>query len=478
VLIGASGSGKSTWAAANFRPSQVVASDDLRALVGEDRNDQRAGNDAFDVLDLVLSRRAARGLLTVVDTVGLDVSRRRQYAELAHRHGMACHAIVFDTPADVCRARNGARDRPVPAKVLSGQLKAAAQVWDGLAAEGFDGCHRPDAVQVVPAEWFDAPRYAARQKEEPMGLRFGLQLPSFTWPGGRAEMAGRLGEIAKTAEEAGFSSLWVMDHFLQIPQVGREWEDMLESYTTLGWLAARTGTVRLGTLVTGITYRNVGHLAKLVATLDVLSGGRAVCGVGAAWYEREHRAYGWEFPDRAGRFARLEDALQALPLLWGPGAPSFEGRTIDIREAICYPRPLQDHVPILVGGSGEQRTLRLVARYADGCNLMGGPDRVRHKLAVLARHCQDVDRPLSDIEVTHLSTAMVSDGSAERLRMPSESPEAFAGRVKLATADDHIGRYRELAEAGVHTAIVSLGDIGEKGAVERFAPVIDAFASD
>jgi alkanesulfonate monooxygenase SsuD/methylene tetrahydromethanopterin reductase-like flavin-dependent oxidoreductase (luciferase family) len=254
---------------------------------------------------------------------------------------------------------------------------------------------------------------------------------------------------------------------------------MLESYTTLGWLAARTRTARLGTLVTGITYRNVGHLAKLVATLDVLSGGRAICGVGAAWYEREHVAYGWPFPDRAGRLGLLEDALQALPLFWGPGAPSFKGRMINVDQAMGYPRPLQEHVPILIGGSGEQRTLRLVARFGDACNLMGGADRVRHKLNVLAGHCRDVERPLADIEVTHLSTAAVAADvgeAAERLRPRSESPEAFVRRVKLATAEDHVGRYRELAEAGVQTAIVALGDLGDKGAVERFAPVIDAFA--
>jgi F420-dependent oxidoreductase-like protein len=488
VLIGPSGAGKSTWAAANFRPSQVVASDDLRALVGEDRDDQRAGTDAFEVLDLVLERRLRRGLLTVVDTLGLDPARRRQYVALAHRHGVKCHAVLFDTAPDVCRARNKNRSRPVPAKVLTGQLSAAGSVWDKLEEDGFDGRHRlaagsPDSpvssVEIVPTEWSDAPTFAGRQKEEPMTLRFGLQLSSFAWPGGRAELAGRLGEIAETAEAVGFSSLWVMDHFLQIPQVGREWEDLLESYTTLGWLAARTSTARLGTLVTGITYRNVGHLAKLIATLDVLSGGRAMCGLGAAWFEREHVAYGWPFPDRGDRLALLEDALQALPLFWGPGAPPFEGRVIKVAEAMCYPRPLQEHVPILIGGSGERRTLRLVAQYGDACNLVGEPDRVRHKLTVLAGHCGEVGRPVEDIEVTHLSNAVVASDVGEvatRLRVRPESPEAFARRVKLATVSDHIGRYRELAEAGVQTAIVSLGDLGDDGAVERFAPVIEAFA--
>jgi len=314
-----------------------------------------------------------------------------------------------------------------------------------------------------------------------MALRFGLQLPSFTWDGGPDQLASRLAAIARGAEEAGFSSLWVMDHFLQIPQVGREWQEMLDSYTTLGFLAAHTNAVRVGTLVTGVTYRNVAHLAKIVATLDVLSGGRAVCGIGAAWYEREHRAYGWSFPRVPERFALLEDALQLLPLMWGPGSPSFDGRMISVPEAMCYPRPLQEKVPILVGGSGERRTLALVAQYADACNLFGDAATVRHKLEVLERHCDAVGRSLEAIEVTQLSTALVAVDRAEldhalaRLRPPSASIEAFGTRVNAATIDDHIGRFRELAEAGVQSAIVSLPDIDDPEALLRFGQVIKAF---
>ena len=151
-----------------------------------------------------------------------------------------------------------------------------------------------------------------------MTLDFGLQISRFDFPGHPATTASTLAAIARAAEEAGFTNLWVMDHFLQIPQIGREWEDMLESYTTLGYLAAVTSTIRLGTLVTGITYRNLAHLGKIVATLDVLSHGRAFCGLGAAWFAREHQLYGWEFPAAARRYELLEDALQLLPLMWGP----------------------------------------------------------------------------------------------------------------------------------------------------------------
>jgi predicted kinase len=323
VLIGPSGAGKSHWAARQFRPDQIVSSDAVRALVGEGEHDQRAGKDAFDVVDVVLDRRFARGLVTVLDTLGLDGARRRDYLDRAHRHGIACSAVVFDTPPDVCRARNRVRDRPVPTKVLAAQFRSYEQARAALADEPWDQIVSPADVQVVPAGLAAAPGFADRQREEPMPLRFGLQLPSFSWDGGPPELAGRLDSVVAAAESAGFTSIWVMDHFLQIPQVGREWEDMLESWTTLGYLAGRTTTARLGTLVTGITYRNVAHLAKIAATVDVLSGGRVVCGLGAAWWEHEHRAYGWPFPANKERLALLEDALQLLPLMWGAGAPAF-----------------------------------------------------------------------------------------------------------------------------------------------------------
>jgi F420-dependent oxidoreductase-like protein len=257
--------------------------------------------------------------------------------------------------------------------------------------------------------------------------------------------------VAAVAEEAGFASIWVMDHFLQIPSVGPHWEDMLDSYSTLAFMAARTGTARLGTLVTGVTYRNIAHLAKIVATLDVLSGGRAVCGIGAAWFEREHRAYGWPFPPLSDRYAMLEDALELLPLMWGKGARAYTGRTIEVTEAVCYPRPLQEKVPILVGGSGERRTLRLVARHADACNLFGDPATVRRKVEVLHRHCATEGRDPADVAVTILSTA--------------DAP----------TVADHVGRYRQFAEAGVQTAIVSFPDLTDPGTLTRFGEVIDAF---
>jgi F420-dependent oxidoreductase-like protein len=296
-----------------------------------------------------------------------------------------------------------------------------------------------------------------------MTLEFGLQISRFDFPEHPASTGKTIAEIARAAEQAGFTSLWVMDHFIQIPQIGREWEDMLESYTTLAYLAGITDRIRLGTLVTGIQYRNIAHLAKTIATLDVLSGGRAICGLGAGWFEREHRLYGFEFPPLRERYARLEDALELLPLMWGRGSPPYRGRTIEVSEAICYPRPLQERVPILVGGSGEKRTLRLVARHADACNLFGDPATVRHKVAVLREHCAAEERDPATIEVTHFSPARVVASEGERTG-PGDG-----------TVQEHIGRYRELAEAGVQNEIVGLADASGAQAVERFADVIAAF---
>ena len=451
VLIGPPASGKSTWATAQFAAHEVLSSDGLRALVGTGEHDQRASTDAFDVLDLVVERRLRRGLTTVVDSLGTDAKRRRRWRTAAAAAGRPCVAVVFDTDAATCRARNRARAHPIPPKVLSSMLARWPEVRAGLADDGFDAVLAPGDIAVVPPDLVAAPAAAARQQEAPMPLEFGLQMPRFAFPGGPAETAARLVEVAGAAEDAGFTSLWVLDHFLQIPQVGPHWEDMLESWTTLAFLAGRTDTVRLGTLVTGVTYRNIAHLAKIVATLDVLSGGRAVCGIGTAWFEREHRAYGWRFPPLAERYAQLEDALELLPLLWGKGAPAYSGRTIEVTEAVCYPRPLQERVPILVGGSGERRTLRLVAEHADACNLFGDPETVRRKVEVLRRHCADVGRDPADIEVTVLSTA--------------DAP----------TVEDHIGRYRAFAEAGAQTVIVNVPDLTTAEPLRHFAEVVTAF---
>jgi F420-dependent oxidoreductase-like protein len=474
VLVGPVASGKSTWAGRHF-PNHVVSSDALRAVVGEGEHDQRASKDAFAVLEDVLDRRLRRGLLTVVDSLALDPKQRAAYRKVAKKHGRPCIAVAFDTPAEECRRRNRERARRVPASVVNAQLERWPHTLEVLPEGAFDVIHVLTGavdvpVRVVPTGWQLAGSAADRQSKEPTTMKFGLQIPRFAFDGGPGELGHHLEHVAKRAEEIGFSSLWVMDHFLQIPQAGREWEDMLDSYTTLSFLAAHTRRVSLGALVTGVTYRNVAHLAKIVATLDVLSRGRAVCGIGAAWFQREHEVYGWDFPPLRERFELLEDALQLLPLMWASGSPSFDGRHVKVPEAICYPRPLQDNVPILVGGSGERKTLRLVAQYADACNLFGDPATVRHKIDVLRQHCRDLHRDPSTIEVTHLSSATIV---GER----HDLTPAEVGRMNAGTAEDQIGRFRDLADAGVQHAIVNVPTMRTADDLDAFAPVVAAFAT-
>ena len=459
-----------------------MSADRIRALVGEGDRDQRAGKDAFDLLDIVLERRLKRRLLTVVDTLGLDPAQRRRHLDLARRHGMPCVVVAFDVEPKVCRSRNRARPRPVPDDVIAAQLKRWPEVRDGLSAEGFDAVHPVDTVALVPAGLLDTPALAARQAAQPVGLSFGLLVNSFE-PGGASAIADQLSAIAVAAEDAGFTSMWVMDHLVQIPYVGREWDDIPEAYTTLGFLAGRTQQLRLGVLVTAVSLRPLGLLANVVAALDVLSGGRAMCGLGLGNSSRDHEVAGVPFPSVRRRYARLEDALRLLPLYWGPGGPPFEGRTLSVPAAVCYPRPLQERVPLLVGGSGVRRTLALVARYADACNLFGDAATVRRKVEVLHRHCAAVGRDPADVTVTQLSTVLVAGDRAgvgaavERLRPASVSPEAYAASVNAGTVDDHVGRFRGLAEAGVQGAIVSLPDLGDTEPVERFGDVIAAFKS-
>lgn len=479
VLVGPAASGKTTWAEANFASHQVVSTDRLRTLVGEGEDDQRASPDAFRLLDAVLHARLQRRLTTVVDTLGFEPDLRERCRHLAAEAGMPCHAVVFDTPAAECRARNRARDRRVPDRVLAAQLRAWAELRPHLAAEGFAAVHAPGPVRLVPAELYATDPSG---RSAPGALRFGLQVNTFEGPGGPAELAGRLRQVAQAAEAAGFASLWVMDHLRQIPQVGPAWADLPECFTTLGFLAAATERIRLGPLVAGITYRNVAQLGKMVASLDVLSGGRVTCGLGLAWFEGEHRAYGIPFPSRAERYELLEDALQLLPLLWGKGAPSFEGRRLRVPEALCYPRPLQARVPLLVGGSGERRTLRLVARYADACNLFGDAPTVARKVAALRAHCAALDRDPAEVEVTHLGDVLVGRDHAEVERLVEAarprrvSAERFAARVRAGTLEDHAARFAALADAGVGHAVVAISGLDGPEAIERFAPLVERFA--
>jgi F420-dependent oxidoreductase-like protein len=236
-------------------------------------------------------------------------------------------------------------------------------------------------------------------------MKIGLHVVSFTWPGTPTSIAPTLGGIASAAEAAGIDELSFMDHWFQMEVMAPPTEPMLEGYTSLGFMAARTETLTLGLLVTGVTYRHPGLLAKTVATLDVLSGGRAQLGLGAAWYQREHAGLGVPFPPVSERFERLEEAIQICFQMWSDDDGPYDGRHYQLAETICEPRPISTpRPPLLIGGAGERKTLRLVARYADGCNLFAsGRAEVAHKLDVLRKHCDAESRDYDTIRKTMLA---------------------------------------------------------------------------
>ena len=297
-------------------------------------------------------------------------------------------------------------------------------------------------------------------------MKVGLQIPVFTWPGGPAAIAGILAEIARTADDAGFASIWVMDHFFQIaPGLGEVDEPMFEGYGALSYLAAVTKKARLGTLVTGVHYRHPGFLIKQVTNLDVLSGGRAYFGVGAGWYERESKGLGFPFPPVATRFEWLEETLQIAHQMWAKGQPKqvkpYQGQHFQLAEPINSPQPLsKPHPPIMVGGMGEKKTLRMVAQYADACNLFArvGEDEIRRKLDVLAGHCQALGRPYEQIERTTLGTVHLAAGEM--------------------SAGDVIERCQRLAEVGIQHAIFNMPNVHQITPLEQFGRQIIPTVAD
>ena len=255
-------------------------------------------------------------------------------------------------------------------------------------------------------------------------MQLGVHYANFTHPDWEHRLAERLTETARVADQGGIAQFTVMDHWFQMEALGGPQEPMLEGYTTLGYLAAVTERVRLNLLVTGVTYRHPGLLAKTVTTLDVLSRGRAMLGIGAAWYEREHLGLGVPFPSTSERFERLEEALQIVRQMWSGDATPYAGKHYQLAEPVNVPPPVQGPPPIMVGGSGERKTLRLVAQYADACNLFGStPAEVEHKLAVLRGHCDDVGRDYDEIEKTFM-------GHGD----PTEDPDGFLASMEAYAA--------------------------------------------
>ena len=294
----------------------------------------------------------------------------------------------------------------------------------------------------------DKPRTRSAGTDYPPGMKVGLQISSFTWPGGPEGIGPTLGHIVRAADDVGFDSIWVMDHFFQIRSVGRTEEPMLEGYTTLGYMAAHSTRAHLGLMVGGVHYRDPGLWVKATTTLDVLSGGRAWLGIGAAWNEEESRALGFRFPPLGERFERLEETLRIAHGMWQGEMGSeeaFEGRhytatrLLSSPQSISRPRP-----PIMIGGGGERKTLRLVAQYADATNVFGGPPAIHRKYEVLRAHCADVGRDFNEIERSTL----------QGVNLAAEAPAQV------------VERFGELSDAGAQHVIFSVRDVYDPANIE------------
>jgi F420-dependent oxidoreductase-like protein len=311
-------------------------------------------------------------------------------------------------------------------------------------------------------------------------VRFGLQIPNFT-VGAPGALFDEVLERANAAEAAGYDSVWVMDHFYQLPPMGGPSQPMLDAYTLLGAIAARTSRVKLGALVTGVTYRNPAHLAKIVTTLDVISAGRAILGIGAAWYDVEHEGLGFDFPSAGERLDRLEEALQICRGMFAGATPTFDGTYYRTHEARNIPPPVQPGgPPILVGGGGEKRTLRLVAQYADLCNLFGDPATIAHKVGVLHAHCKAVGRDPSEVTVSRLATLVLTENEEETAatneflrQVTGEEPSGS----NVGTADELVGQVEELAAAGVDYFIFNM-PTGTAETVRRVGDAVVARFAD
>ena len=280
-------------------------------------------------------------------------------------------------------------------------------------------------------------------------MKFGLQINNFTWPGGAAAIGPTLARVTRTADDVGFDSIWVMDHFFQIRGLGPPEAPMLEGLTALGFMAANSERARLGLMVGGIHYRQPGLWIKAATTLDVLSSGRAWFGIGAAWNEEESTALGFPFPPLRERFEMLEETLQMAHGMWSGGSGSgekFEGKHLTATRLLNSPQAIsRPRVPIMIGGGGERKTLRLVAQYADACNVFGDPTRIAHKYAVLREHCERLGRPYEEIE---------------RSTLQSVDPESHA-------ADQIVAHFGALGEAGAQHILISVRGVSDVAKLER-----------
>ncbi|MGL5929102.1 MAG: LLM class flavin-dependent oxidoreductase [Dermatophilaceae bacterium] len=486
ALVGPSGSGKSTWAAERFRRAEVVSSDALRAVVGSGPADLDASDDAFRLLDSIVAARLGRRLTTVVDTLGTDVERRRAHIAEARRHGLFCVAVVFDDPVQLTRERNARRDRPVPAMVLTVQHRRHASARDELAGEGWDavhvirsqarGAHRPDDDRLSPTP--DAasavPGAASPTAPSPAGKlpEIVVHLSAFPWG---EDPLGWLTAMAGAAEETGFAGLSLMDHLVQIPQVGRAWDPIPEPWVALGALAAAGTQLRLGTLVSPVTFRPAGVTAKAAATLDVLCGGRSFLGLGAGWWEREHAGFGLDLTPPHERLDRLEASIETVRALWAAGTKPFVGEWVSLPETTCYPRPTGTP-PIVVGGSGA-RSLSIAGRLGDACNIPSTEADLPARIEAVRTAAAAVGRDPADVAVTVLDLPLVGRDRddvwtrVERHRGRTAAA-TWAARHHAGTSDAHRERYARLLDLGVTTVFVAPVGLAGPDDVYALAPLV------
>ena len=316
-------------------------------------------------------------------------------------------------------------------------------------------------------------------------IRLGLQIPNFNFPGvSEEDLFERLSDIATTAESSGFDTVLVMDHLHQIGGVGPPQNWMLEGNTILPALAARTNSVNLSLLVGAVTYRNPALHAKVTTTLDVISGGRAIHGIGAGWNVEEATAYGYEFPSLGERFERLEDHLNIARAMFTEERATYEGKHHSVHEAFNNPKPIRGDIPIMIGGSGEKKTLRMVAQYADASNFFGDADRMRHLIGVLEGHCERLDRDPAEITKTRLGTVIIAptqeeadaklDSLAQLTRMP---PERLA-TVLAGDPDTVLEKASELLDAGLDALIFNSPDVHELETVQLLGETLGPLCSD
>ena len=302
----------------------------------------------------------------------------------------------------------------------------------------------------------------------PSPIRIGLQIPNFNFPGVAPEqLYDKLTDIAQTAERSGFESIWVMDHLNQIPGVGPMENWMLEGNVALMALAARTQKLHVGLMVGGVTYRNPAFFAKQTTTIDVLSGGRAIFGIGAAWFEAEHEAFGYRFPPIAERFEHLEDALRIARAMFTEDQPTVQGTHSNVKAIYNNPRPIRSDIPIMVGGSGERKTLRMVAQYADASNMFGDVERIRHLVGVLQGHCDVLGRDIGEITKTKLASLIIGDDAATRAQPLRETMgERFDGVVIHGSADEVAKHIQAHLDAGLDGIVVNMPYVHDLEQVE------------